>query len=164
MVRAQALPSNSVSYKQRVRSSLEFSLSLSFRYSCSNELNHISDVAEDHEHGLNSLLRNYLLSSFLLSFSKSLHVSSSPSDLSLSLNLPHHNIVCLPPTNRPFCPKYRIQKLFSSLSIHLYTLSSQQSLHPPHKTAFLIFFRTSSLLHSPNHLVFSFTLPNRHSP
>jgi hypothetical protein len=26
------------------------------RYSCSNELNHISDAAEDHEHGKNSLL------------------------------------------------------------------------------------------------------------
>jgi hypothetical protein len=87
------------------RSSSFFFLSLFPRHSCSNELNHISDASEDHEHGQNSLLRSYLLFSFLLSFSKSLLVSSSPSDLSPSLNLPHHNIVYLPNTDKPFCPK-----------------------------------------------------------
>ncbi len=65
----------------------------------------------------NSLLRSYLLFSFLLSFSKSLPVSSSPFDLSLSINLPHHNIVCLPHPDRPFSPKkYQIQKPSSFLS------------------------------------------------
>jgi hypothetical protein len=105
---------------------------LSSKYSCSNELNHISDATEDHEHGLNYLLRNYLLSSFLLSFSKSLPVSSSPSDLSLSLNLPHHNIVCLSPTDRPFCPKIQNSKTFllplhSPLHIIFPTISPSSS-------------------------------------
>ncbi len=47
------MPSSTVSYKQKsliVPPVLALSLSLS-SMSCSNELNHISDAVEDHEHG-----------------------------------------------------------------------------------------------------------------
>jgi hypothetical protein len=76
--RAQALPSNTVSYKQEsliVPPVLIHSLSLSLSpmSSCSNELNHISDVAEDHEHGQTLCYRApYSFLSFCLSQNLSL--------------------------------------------------------------------------------------------
>jgi hypothetical protein len=70
-------PRTSVSYNQRVWSflqTLSLSLSLSPRNSCSNELNHTSDAAKDHDHGY-KLSATELLNLFL-SFYPTLLASS----------------------------------------------------------------------------------------
>jgi hypothetical protein len=63
--RAQALPWTSTPHNQRVWSFLK-TLSVSPRNTCSNELNHTSDAAEDHDHGYQLLVTELL--NLLLSF------------------------------------------------------------------------------------------------
>jgi len=89
--RAQALPSNTVSYKQEsliVPPVLIHSLSLSLSYVLLQQRAkpHIKRSGRSRTWP-NSLLQSSLLFSFLLSFSKSLPNSSSPCDLLLLLNL-----------------------------------------------------------------------------
>jgi hypothetical protein len=89
--RAQALPSNTVSYKQEsliVPPVLTHSLflSLSYVFLQQRAKPHIRRSGRSRTWP-NSLLQNSLLFSFLLSFSKSLPDSSSPCDLLLILNL-----------------------------------------------------------------------------
>ncbi len=166
--RAQALPSNSISYKHRVWSFLQ-TLALSLRYSCSNELNHTSDAAEDHDHGY-KLSATELLNLFL-SFCPTQNLF-----LSLSFYSPHHNIVCLLPQTDPSAQKDRIPKLLSSLHSPLHTIlltispsfCKQKLSHSPNADpiARLPPFSSGSIpcqTLSSNRLVFFFTLPNRHS-
>jgi len=49
--------------------------------SCSNELDHTSDAAEDHPHGQDSQLPNYYSLSTLYFFSVLLHQTSNPSSV-----------------------------------------------------------------------------------
>jgi hypothetical protein len=78
--RAQALPSNFSSSQPEGLIIPPNPLSFSLRNSCSNELNHTSDAAEDHDHGY-ELFATELLNSlpFLLSDSTRLLSTSSPS-------------------------------------------------------------------------------------
>ncbi len=80
--------------------------SLSLRNSCSNELNHTSDAAEDHDHGY-KLSATELLNLFL-SFCPTLRASSQH---------------CLPlPTDRSLSSKDRNPKLSSYLHLVLHTI------------------------------------------
>ncbi len=82
--RAQALPSNTISYKTgdaycpSNSSSLSLSLSLS---PCNNELDHISDAAETPDSGQNSLLPSYSLLSFYQPHHNILLSCTTPSPL-----------------------------------------------------------------------------------
>jgi len=86
-LRAQALPSNTILYKNRRRwSSLQFFLSLSLSMSsCSNELDHTSDAAETPDPSQDSLLPSYSPFSF---FPPSLLFSSQNKNVPYYQSLP----------------------------------------------------------------------------
>jgi hypothetical protein len=122
--RAQALPSNSVSYKQRVWSFLQ-TLSLSPRYSCSNELNHTSDATKNHDHGY-ELSATELLNLFL-SFCPTLLASSQhclplPTDQSLYSKRQNSKAILLPPFTSTHYPP-------NNLSITLQTEALSYTRH-----------------------------------
>jgi hypothetical protein len=129
--------------------SSKLTLFLSPRYSCSNELNHTSDEAEDHDHGY-KLSATELQNLFL----------------SLSLYSPHHNIVYFLPQTDPsllLSPFTSTHYPPDNLSIILQTEALPFTRHrpdcsPASSSSGLIPYQTPS-----NRLVFFFTLPNRHS-
>jgi len=129
--RAQALPSNTISYKNRRRwLSLQFFLFLSLSMSSyNNELDHTSDAAETHNPGQNSLLPSYSLFSLL----------------------PHSLLFSSQKQKRPYCRSlpHPIQS----------SLSSLHHLHCPSKNRLLIFSSSSPLPSSRSFFQFSNAVP-----
>ncbi len=143
--RAQALPSNSVSYKQRVWSFLQ-TLSLSPRYSCSNELNHTSDATEDHDHGY-KLFATELLNLFL-SFCPTLLASSQhclplPTDRSLCSKRQNPKALLLPPFTSTHYPP---NNLSITLQIETLSYTRHTNCSPASFLSFFLILFQNSLL------------------